>query len=173
MAAVVVSVLIDGELVTSSRPAELTKGVVRAPLDPFVGRIADRITSQGGRITLVRGGKTITLVVGSRLLEANAVRSPLPFLPFFRRGEPIVPLAAVARALGAEANYDGSAHALLIRTAPPGPLVTMTPSSAWTTPPGPLPTFAPTAVPTPRPTVSGLPQPRRTPIVVDPEHPAS
>ncbi len=173
MAAVVVSVLIDGELVTSSRPAELTEGVVRAPLDPFVRRIADRITTEGGRITVVRGGKTITLAVGSRLLEANAARSPLPFLPFFRRGEPIVPLAAVARALGAEANYDGPARALLIRTAPPGPLVTMTPSSAWTMPPGPLPTFAPTAVPTPRPTVSGLPQPRRTPIVVDPEHPPS
>jgi hypothetical protein len=173
MAAVLVSVLIDGALVTSSRPAELAEGVVRAPLDPFVGRIADRITSQGRRITLVRGAKTITFAVGSRLLEVNAAGKPLPFAPFLRRGEPIVPLAAVARALGAEARYDGPARRLLIFTAPPTPLVTMTPYSTWTPPPGPLPTFTPKAVATPRPTVSGLPQPRRTPIVVDPEHPAS
>jgi hypothetical protein len=167
-----VSVLIDGKLIASSRSAELTQGVVRAPLDPFVRRIADRITSDGRYVTLVRGSETVTLAVGSRLLQAGGTSRELPFAPFLQRGEPIVPLAALARALGAEAGYDAATHTVIVRTAP-APLVTMTPFTSWIAPPGPLPTFAPTSVPTPRPTVTGVPQPRRTPIVVDPEHPAS
>jgi hypothetical protein len=175
IAAVLVSVLVDGKLIASSRSADLTEGVVRAPLDPFVRRIADRITSEGRFITLVRGSQTVSVVVGSRRLLADGARSELPFAPFLRRGEPVVPLAAVARALGAEVRYDGTTHTLVVRTVPgiPGPLVTMTPFTGWTAPPGPLPTFAPTSVPTPRPTVTGVPQPRRTPILVDPEHPPS
>ena len=172
IAAILVSVLVDGKLIASSRSAELTEGVVRAPIDPFVRRIADRITSDGRHITLVRGNETVAVVVGSRLVEADGAIRELPFAPFLRRGEPVVPLAAVARALGAEATYDGPTHTLVVRTGPL-PLATMTPFTNWTAPPGPLATFAPTTAPTPRPTVTGIPQPRRTPIVVDAEHPPS
>lgn len=168
--AVLVSVLIDGKLIASSCSAELTEGVVRAPLDPFVRRMADQITSDGRYITLARGGATVTIVVGSRLLQADGTSRELPFAPFLRRGEPVVPLAALARALGAEAGYDNATRTLVVRSAPQ-PLATMTPFTSWIAPTGPLPTFPPTSAPTPRPSVSGIPQPRRTPIVVDPEHP--
>ncbi|MGP6156536.1 MAG: stalk domain-containing protein [Vulcanimicrobiaceae bacterium] len=167
---ILVSVLVDGKLVASSRSAELAAGVVRAPLDPFVRRIVDRITSDGRTITLEGGDATVRVVVGSRLLEANGASRQLPFAPFLRRGEPVVPLAALARALGVVAAYDGVTRTLVLQTAP-RPLATMTPYQFWTPPTAPAPTFTPTSVPTPRPTVSGIPQPRRTPIVIDPEHP--
>jgi hypothetical protein len=172
IAALLVSVLVDGKLVASSRSAELTEGVVRAPLDPFFRRIADRITSDGRFITLVRGSETVSIVVGSRLLQVDGTSVQLPFAVFMRRGEPVVPFAAVARALGAQTAYDGATRTVVVSTSP-APLATMTPFAGWSPPTGPLPTFTPTAAPTPRPTVSGVPQPRRTPLVVDPEHPAS
>ncbi|MFY9779592.1 MAG: stalk domain-containing protein [Candidatus Baltobacteraceae bacterium] len=170
--AMLVSVLVDGKLIASSRSAELTEGVIRAPLDPFVRRIAERITSDGRYITLVRGRRTVTIVVGSRLVRAAGTCGELPFAPFSQRGEPVVPLAALARALGAEAVYDGPTRTLVVSSAPQ-PLVTMTPFTVWVAPAGPLPTFPPVAAPTPRPTVSALPLPRRTPVVVDAEHPPS
>jgi hypothetical protein len=167
-----VSVVVDGKLVASSRSAELSEGIVRAPMDPFVRRVAERITSDGHLITVTRGPDTLAILIGSRRMEAGGVASRLPFAPFFRRGDAVVPLAALVRALGAKVAYDPPTHTLLISSTPL-PLATLTPSLLWTPPTGPLPTFAPTELPTARPTVTGIPQPRRTPVVIDPEHPAS
>jgi hypothetical protein len=150
----IVTVVIDGRPVVASTPALLFGGSVSAPIDPFARLIATRIAVDGerGSITIERDGKRVTFNV-----------------PYVRDGRTRIPLGATARALGDSVSYDAATHVLRIDSPPPAPLATMTPFGGWTPPPGPLPTFTPNPVATPRPVVSGVPRPRRTPILVNSE----
>ncbi len=171
VAALVVSVLINGVLVASSSPAELLGGTVAAPVDPFVGTIARRVTvDANGNVTFERDGRRLQVALGSRTAEADRTPAALPIAPYLRDGRVIIPLAIVARALGAEVRYDGRTRTLEIETRT-APLATMTPFVSWTPPPGPLATFTPNPTPAPRSTVSGVPRPRRTPILVQHGYP--
>jgi hypothetical protein len=148
---VTVIVVVAGRRIDASHGARLENGVVFAPLDPFVRDIAERIDGDGSglRFVLRRGDRSITLV------------------PRICDGEPYVALAATVRALGGSAEYVGRAHLLSIVFVPT-PLVTMTPFAGYVAPPGPLPTFTAKPTDAPRPVVTGVPRPRRTPIVIDP-----
>ena len=171
VAALVVSVLINGVLVAASSPAELLGGTVAAPVDPFVGTIARRVTIDGnGNVTFERDGRCLHVALGSRMAEADRTPASLPIAPYLRDGRVIIPLATVARALGAQVRYDGRTRTVEIETRP-APLATMTPFVSWTPPPGPLATFTPNPTPAPRSTVSGVPRPRRTPILVQHGYP--
>jgi len=166
---ILVAVTIDGALVDSSHPAILWDGVVMAPLDPFGRDIADQIASDAGgeRFTLERDGRRIEISLGSPFARGDTGPDTLPIAPFLREGEPIVPLAAVARALGASVRYDGAAHNLVVKLPPAPSLATLPPLPTWTPAPGPFPTFTPYQAPTPRPVVTGVPKPRRTPILIE------
>ncbi len=163
-----VSVVLNGRLVTGSRDAEIRHGVIVAPLDPYVRTFATTIATESrGRITLERGGRTFVLSIGSRDAVSGSIGVKLPIAPYVRADEPIIPLAAAARALGASVDYNAATRTVDIET-PSLPLSTPTPYAAWSPPPGELPTFEPYEAPTPQPTVSGIPHPRRTPLLVTP-----
>lgn len=150
-----VTVVIDGRRVDASDGARLERGVVVAPLDPFVRDVAERITNDGpGRgYTIERGSRSVSIRIAGA-----AARDDLAAAPAF------VPLAAIARALGASVDYDARSHTIVIATTPE-PLVTMTPFATYAPPPGPRVTFPPKEAPAPVPVVTGIPHPRRTPIV--------
>ncbi len=164
------TVIVDGCIVYGSTPARLRNDVVVAPVAPFVERVARRIErgTENGGLTFERGGRTLRIAIGSVVAHGDSAAQSLPIAPYLRAGEPIIPLAAVARALGAEVAYDGPSRTLRIEL-PDEPLSTMTPYAEWSPPPGPLPTFTPTPTPAPQATVTGIPRPRRTPIVVEPQ----
>jgi hypothetical protein len=92
----------------------------------------------------------------------------LPVAPSIEDGEPYVPLAAIARDLGATVSYDAASRTISIVLVPL-PVVTMTPLARYVPPPEPLATFTAKPVPVPAPTVTGIPRPRRTPILVTPD----
>jgi hypothetical protein len=156
LACTLVTVVIDGRRVDASEGARLERGVVVAPLDPFVRDVAERITSEGpGRgYTIARGARSISIRI-----PAAAARDDV------EAETPFVPLAAIVRALGASVDYDAGSRTIVISTTPE-PLVTMTPFAIYAPPPGPRVTFAPKETPAPVPVVTGIPHPRRTPIVV-------
>lgn len=145
-----VSVFVDGRAVFSASPAVITGGTVSAPLVPYGPLIASRVV-----VDVQRG--IIIFERGSARVAINA--------PFLRDGIVRIPLGRVARELGDAVDYDAASRTLSIAR-PPAPLATMTPYVTWTPPPGPLPTFTPEPVSTPKSTASGIPQPRRTPILV-------
>jgi hypothetical protein len=157
MAALFVSVLIDGKQIEGSVPAQLRHGLVVAPLSPYIDVMADalRIEDGGRRILLERGGRTVFI----------------PIAPYLRADEAKFPLASVARALGGWASYDARTRTLTVQLPAPAPLALpapyigpLLPAPQPSTSPGPIATLAPA----PGPTV--VPRPRRTPIVVeDPE----
>ena len=144
-----VTVVVDGRPVYAAVPARLVDGTVLAPLAPFGFALAQRITvdPSAGSITFEREGRSVTM--------------GLP-----PGDDAFVPLGAAARGLGDLVRYDAASHTLSIQSPPPAPVATLTPFAGYSPPPGPLATFTPTPVPTPRPTVAGIPQPRRTPIVL-------
>jgi hypothetical protein len=165
----VVTVLIDGKPVTASIPAVLVAGTVAAPLDPYALLIARRVDSDqaAGRITFERDGKVFTIVLGSSLARSGASAEALPIAPYLRDGQPIIPLAALARSLGAAVSYQAPAHLLEIRLPPAAPIESMTPfSGPFSRAPAPNPsaTLRPPAAAT---SPSGIPRPRRTPILLD------
>jgi hypothetical protein len=143
-----VTVVLDGRIVRAAESARLVRGSVVGPIEPFGRALAQRISVDPA-------AGTITLECRDRIWTIA-----LP--PEGERGE--IGLAAAARALGDRVRYDGAARTLFIASPVPQPLATMTPFAGYSPPPGVLPTFAPYERPTPRPTVSGIPQPRRTPI---------
>lgn len=167
--AVFVTVLLNGAPLDASVQARLDAGAVVAPLDPFARAIAERIvpSADGARFTLTRGSRSIAFQIGSHVGRNAASAETFPIAPYVRAGKTIIPLASVARALGASVAYDARAHVLWIETSDE-PIVTFTPVPYTAPPPGTVPTFAPTSTPAPRPTVTGIPKPRRTPILVEP-----
>lgn len=167
IAALLVTVLIDGSLVDGSTGARLCGDVVVAPLAPYLRRIADRIEIDpvGSRIVLERGARSVSIAIGSPVIRTGGVTRALPIAPYVRAGEPLIPLAAVARALGAMVDYDAASHTLNVATVPE-PLATMTPDTSYVPPPEPLETFTPNPTPAPKVEVTGIPKPRRTPIVL-------
>jgi len=164
----IVTILIDGAPVDGSVAARLRGGVVIVPLEPYLGAIAQRIESDqdGRRFVFERGSRTVTVSIGSQIARSGAAAESLPIAPYLRGGNAFIPLAAVARGLGADVDYDGAAKTLHV-TLPPEPLATLTPAGRWTPGPGPFQTFAPPQTPAPEPQVTGIPKPRRTPIVID------
>lgn len=173
LVALLVTVLLDGRPVESSTPAVLAGGTILAPLDPFVRRLARRIEYDPARgsILITGEGRTARLAIGDRELRGGRLPEGLPIAPFLRDGQPQIPLAAVARALGATVSYDPRSHTLEIIEAAPLELSSPLPESV---PPGvPRATFTPQPVSTPRPVVTGVPQVRRTPVWERPSLPLS
>jgi hypothetical protein len=164
-----VTVVISGRRIDASHAARLRGGVVVAPLIPFVREIAERIDGDGSgrRFVVVRGGHRVTVALGSRDERVDDAPARLPIAPFTREGMSYVPLAALVRALGGRAAYDGLTHTLAI-TFVPVPISAMTPTVNYTPPPTPFYTFTPKSTPQPQATISGMPRPRRTPIEVNP-----
>ena len=170
MNSVVISIVVNGALVTGSVPATLRGDVVVAPLDPYVRALATRISlvPQHDSILVGRGGRLLTLALGSRVVRGGPEPAQLPIAPYLLAGNLIIPLAATARALGAKVAYDARTHTLAILV-PDLPLETLAPVVRETPAPSGLPTFVPTPTPAPQPTISGIPKPRRTPIPVGPD----
>jgi hypothetical protein len=169
IAALVVTVLVNGSLVAASMPATLVAGTVAAPIEPFAQTIARRITtdSEHGRITFERDGRCLTVALGSRSAQSGRSSRALPIAPYLRDGRVIIPLAATARALGAAVYYNASARRVEIQLPAPSPLASMRPDRSWTPPPPPLATFAPSSAPAPAASVTGVPHPRRTPVLLN------
>jgi len=160
-----VAIVIDGRRVDASRAARLEQGVVVAPFDPFVRAIAERIDGDGSgrRFTIVRGSRSIAITIGNRQARANDFEVLLPIAPALHGNEPFAPLAVVVRALGGSVAYDPTSRVLVIATVP-GPVTTMTPAASQA-PAGPHETFEPKETEPPPPAPTGIPRPRRTPIV--------
>jgi hypothetical protein len=167
IAAGVVTILIDGTLVDGSSAARLCGNVVVAPLAPYLDRIAERIdVDRGdGRIVFERAGRSVAITIGSAVVRTGAGLQTLPIAPYVRAGEALIPLAAVARALGASVDYDAASRTLDIATSPE-PLASATPDASYSPLPGPWTTFTPNPTPAPPVEVTGVPRPRRTPILV-------
>jgi hypothetical protein len=169
LVAVVVSVLLDGRLIDSAQPAVLAHGVVVAPVDPYLRAIAERIednSAHGGAICFVRGVHHVCVTPGTRSARVDGNVQMLPIAPYRREGRLMIPLAAITRALGESVAYDASYQSVSIVSPVAPPVATMAPYAPPSWRPSPGPTFALPVPATPQPTVSGIPQPRRTPIVV-------
>jgi hypothetical protein len=168
-----VTVLINGALVDGSADARLEGDVVVAPMAPYLRSIADRIETGdgGGRIVFERAGRVVTIVIGSPVIRSGDATEALPIAPYVRAGEALIPLAAVARALGASVDYNGATRTINVATVP-APLVSMTPDMAYRPPAEPLETFTPQPTPAPPVVATGTPRPRRTPIVVENARPS-
>lgn len=172
-AAVPVSVIVDGRLVAASHAAVLERGVVMAPLDPYVRTFAARIVNErAGRIVVERPGYVLVFHVGTAVAEAGRASAQLPIAPYLRAGYAYIPLAAVGRLLGATVTYRAHFHALDLRFPAAQPLVTAPAYVAPQTAVSPGPTFAPTSTPQPVETLRGIPKPRRTPLEAGPADPA-
>jgi hypothetical protein len=165
--AILVTVLVDGALVDGSVSARLCGDVVVAPLDPYLARIANRIEidPSGERIVFERNGRSVAVRIGSSVITSGGMSRPLPIAPYVRAGQPLIPLAAVARALGATVDYDATSRTVNVATIPE-PLASLTPDPSYTPPVRPLTTFTPNPTPAPKVEITGIPKPRRTPIVV-------
>lgn len=171
LGALIVTVLIDGLPIEASIPAVLSASTIVAPLDPFVRRLARRIEFDRatGAIRIVGDGCTAELAIGDRTLRGDSKVARLPIAPFVRDGQPQIPLAAVARALGASVSYDARSRTVEIIEAPAPALASPLPQPVPAGPP--RATFTPQPIATPRPVVSGIPQVRRTPIEERPSQP--
>jgi hypothetical protein len=143
-------VVIDGSAIVSSQPPTLDRGVVRVPLDPFMRRLASRIDVDNSTctVTFAKNGRNVVLSFGARPTRS----------PYLREGEARIPLAYVARRLGYEVSYDARARVVTVLSPPAEPVASMV-------------IFAPSAPATPRPVVTGVPLPRRTPTDERPSRP--
>jgi hypothetical protein len=163
----IVIVILNGAIVASAPPAQLLFGHVMAPLAPIVTHFTARAALDGDTITLVRGGRTCVLRVGSDAFACDGVPGTLPVAPFGRDGAAFVPLAEIARAFGGTATFDARRRIVSINVPPPTNLNTPAPFDPGAPSATPTTVFTPSPAPAPptaRPTGAGSPLPRRTAI---------
>ena len=156
----VVTVLLGGLPVPASRPARIIDGFVVVPIDPFIRRLARivRINASDGTIVMERNGAVV-----ERRLGRDAISTP--------DGTIYVRLAPVVRGLGGSVVFDAVRKVAAVEMPEPGTVVTPTPFDPLNPTVPPRRIFTPEPTVTPRPTLSGIPQPRRTPVPVVPSFP--
>ncbi|MGH7707556.1 MAG: hypothetical protein ACREM8_06530 [Vulcanimicrobiaceae bacterium] len=173
VAPIPVSVIVDGREIVGIRAAHLFADRVFTPAAPFLTAIAARIVPDmpaGGGIVIVHRDSRIRVLVqrGTPTIRPAVAGGASAYR---RGGETFVPLGELARLLGESVRYDPRARILEIWTGAPQPVARMTPYR----PHLPVAPFAPTfpahVTPTPRPVVTGIPTPRRTPVSVKPSFP--
>jgi len=155
--AIPVAILLNGSpLQTYNRPY-LSGGRIRAPIAPYVTRIADRIALERGALLVTRGGQTFRIRTGA-FDPQSLPRVYVEVVPLHRR-------------FGARVVYDSQRHVLDVQlprrrdVLPGAPLQSAQPHVTPTR------VFTPEPLITPRPAYTGTPHPRRTPIVVTTSRP--
>jgi hypothetical protein len=174
MLAVAVEVVVDGHAVAASQPAVLVAGTVVAPVDPYLRRIATTIVvdPDRGTIAFARGDASGVVRLGHSAARMGSVPVALPIAPFLRDGQPVIPLAALARALGAAVTFDARSKTLSVVLPNPKPIATLPPYVPIPGAPPPSPFRVDTRA-SPHPAATWTPQPRRTPISTAPSEPLS
>lgn len=142
--------VLNGTPVRSYNQPYIDKGRIMAPLDPYVTAIA-RTIEYDGQALIVR--------LGDFFAQVPMRSAPPPG----RYQNTYVPLAPIARTLGARVRFDAKSEILFVET-PRVTLATPTPFNPAVPRAAPTPVFTPLPVQTPRPAVSGTPLPRRTPV---------
>jgi len=147
---VALTLLLDGRPVRSYEPLYLTRGRVLGPVDPFLTRVADRISYAGGFAIFTRG---------DRIVRIRLIAGPPSGL-----SQTYVALVPLLRALGERVRLDPATDTLEVET--PAATAVAAPGAYddRARPVAPRVVFTPTPVPTDRPTWNGTPRPRRTPI---------
>ena len=145
--AAAIVVVLDGRPISSYNQAYVRAGRVIAPVRPYVTAMSDRSWYEGNRLAIARDGHVVYVVIGTGAADAPSGA--------------YVPLAAVARELGARVDYRPGE--LDIRTAPRPAVSAPTPVPAAELI-SPRATFTASPIPTPRPVWSGPALPRRTPL---------
>jgi hypothetical protein len=121
-------VRVNGQPVTTNvQPVpSLERGVVWAAVHaiqdwldqglPFDSKDRTRITPKANAVEFERMARAVRLTVGSVTMETNGRRVTLPGAPYLRGGRMVVPLAPVARALGARVWFDPKTKTTHIET---------------------------------------------------------
>jgi hypothetical protein len=164
-----VTVVVDGRVVPSSQPPTIVAGTIVAPLDPYLQNLAGSVAvdQEAGTILIARGSASVVVKIGQRLARLGLADMMLPIAPYVRDGSAFIPLAAVARGLGATVSFDGRTKTLLIVLPPGEPLTTPSPYVLVPGAASPLPFRTDPTAP-PSPSITSVPQPRRTPIEENP-----
>jgi hypothetical protein len=146
------SVALNGAILRSYNAPVLKNGRILAPIDPYVLRFASSIGYSGGLMVITRGDRFVQLRMQPQAPQNLQVI--------------YVQLAPLLRTLGVQIAYDAALRRVNIETPPPL-LVLPTPFNAAVPRVAPHVVFTPAPASTPRPHVSGSPQPRRTPLEID------
>jgi hypothetical protein len=155
--AIPVAILLNGTPLQSYNHPYVLGGRVRAPVAPYVTRIADRIGFERGSLVASRAGLTV------RIRTAQVEPQDL--------SRSYVCVAQVFAGLGASVHYDAQRHVLEVRLARTAGVTQATPFQPPQPNVSPTRIFTPEPVITPRPVYTGTPHPRRTPIILSTSRP--
>jgi hypothetical protein len=161
IALIVVTVVLGGISLPSSQPAWVSpQGFVYAPIDPIVQSIAQsvQVDPRDLAVTIERNGKRAVLASPEDVVAQAD-------------GTIYVRLATVVRDLGGSASFDSVRKVVTIEMPGPAPVTSPTPFNPANPSVAPTMIFTPQPTTTPRPAPSGIPQPRRTPVLVVPSYP--
>jgi len=100
------------------RPTFIRAGVLWGPVRALAQWSRSDIRWQHGRASIARNGIAIVIKPGKPWIELNGERIGLPGRPWISRGRVMVPLAAVARALGAQVAFDQDKRVISLRMPP-------------------------------------------------------
>ncbi len=154
----VVTIVVNGTIVTSSSPARIRSGRVVAPLTPIVVRLVSRAV--------------YAPATSSVEIERNGTRMVVR-VAFVENNVPYVELAPIVRGIGGNAAFDAPTKTFAVVLAPGGPIATPWPFDPAAPRVQPTTVFTPSPPPAaPRSIETGVPRPRRTAIPALPSQPA-
>jgi hypothetical protein len=102
-----VQVTLNGNTLQLSPPPITRAGRVFVPLRAIFESLGASVVYQGGVINATKGGRAISLTIGSTQASVGGQSQALDVAPFIVGASTFVPLRFVSQALGASVNYDG------------------------------------------------------------------
>lgn len=111
-----VTVRVDGTKLNLAVPARVVNGRTLAHVRPVAEALGATVTWDGAtqRVTLVKGGTTILLTIGSTTATVNGEPRTLDVAPTLVDGRTQVPVRFVAENLGAAVSWDAESRTVLI-----------------------------------------------------------
>jgi len=113
-----VTVRIDGDKLDLAVPARLVGSRTVAHVRALAEALGATVSWDGAtqRVTIVKGGTTIVMTIGSTQASVNGSPRTLDVAPFLENGRTQAPIRFVAENLGAGVSWDGAARAVDVTT---------------------------------------------------------
>lgn len=108
--------MVDGKTVALDSAPYIKGGVTYLPLRFVASSLGGKVDYEGStkRVSVLRGGKLLEFVIGSKDMVVNGQRMSAPAAPISMKGRTLVPIRVVSEQMGLSVKWDGATKRITV-----------------------------------------------------------